>query len=221
VRQRSDRPRPAERLPTRVPGEGGIALAQMAGDLQLTPPRKPGTPRPIGRRVATAEQRERIFEPTETVPVSGVYDVVDRHGDCLGFQITCHADEEFPPTRAVKAHTSPPPRDEEIRVAYGYKLAYEAAHLQGGAPPPETSRHAGRIFRPGDPVPVSGIYGVVDETGTYLHHQRACIEHRHADDRKPTDESPEHRHVFPPIAGSNPDAVGYVLQYEARHLSNV
>lgn len=200
--------------PTRIPGQGDIELATMAGDLQLTAPRRPGTPRPTGLRVATDEQRQRIYRPREAVPVSGVYDVVDQDGAYLDYQITCHVGSEFPPSRARRAHRrgrqwTGGPRP----VEYGYRLAYEAAHLHPAGE--REDEPTARIFRPGEPVPVSGIYGVVDGDGVYLEHQRACVRHRHGEDPRA-----RARNVFPPIDGSSPDAVGYVLHYEAEHLTD-
>jgi hypothetical protein len=177
----------------------------MAGDLELARPRVPGTPRPVGRKVATEEQRTHLYEPTDKVPVSGLYDVVNEYGDYLGFQITCHEGDEFPPTRAKRAH---PPSG----VKYRYKLAYEAAHLRRG-PEHAAVEDAGRIFRPGEFVPTSGIYGVVDRSGNNLRHQRACVEHRPGEEPQG-----ERRHAFPAIAGLDPDAFGYVLQLPAEHL---
>lgn len=200
--------------PTRIPGESDIELAAMAGDLQLAAPRRPGSPRRTGLRVATDEQRRRVYRPREDVPVSGVYDVVDQDGAYLDYQITCHAGGEFPPSRARRAHRrgrlwTGGPRP----VEYGYRLAYEAAHLHPVGE--EQAEPPAKIFRPGEPVPVSGIYGVVDEDGAYLEHQRACVKHRHGEDPRA-----RARNVFPPLAASSPDAAGYVLQYAAEHLTD-
>lgn len=199
----SDRDPSAARAPSRVPGEGGIELEATAGDLQLG--RRPeGAPtRSRGRRVATAEQRRTIYAPPEIAPVSGVYNVVDELGNYLGLQVTCHAGRGFPPLPGEEIiYDGQPPR----QVA-GYSLAYEAAHLVGG-PEPEAASTA--IYRPGELVPHSGIYGVVDRHGTYLRHQRACVcEHHKAESE---------RERFPSLDYAGPDAYGYVLQFRADHL---
>jgi hypothetical protein len=39
-----------------------------------------------------------IYRPGDTVPVSGIYAVVDQNGSPVGRQITCEEGETFPPT---------------------------------------------------------------------------------------------------------------------------
>jgi hypothetical protein len=185
----------------------------MAGDIQLARPRIPGTDRsgkrPLptrrsaeesaGRSAASERQRRRIYHPNEPVPVSGVYDIVDEDGNYLGSQITCHQDRDFPPTqsrRAHKAHEQP----------YGYRLAYEALHLQPPRPRDTT------IHLPGETVRISGVYDVVSLSGEYLRHQRACVEAR--------DGEAGEEHKFPETEGPEPGSYGYLLAYEAEHLTH-
>lgn len=55
-----------------------------------------------------------IYRPGDTVPVSGIYNVVTASGAPVGRQITCEEDETFPPT----VHPN----------EYGYVLAQETVH---------------------------------------------------------------------------------------------
>ena len=40
-----------------------------------------------------------IYRPGDTVPVSGIYNVVDRYGIYVGRQVTSEGGETFPPIR--------------------------------------------------------------------------------------------------------------------------
>lgn len=55
------------------------------------------------------------------------------------------------------------------------------------------------VYRPGQKVPISGQYGVVNRLGTYLGVERTCV----------TGEP------FPPI--TTPGGVGYVLRDATKH----
>lgn len=182
-----------ERRPTRTPGEGGIELESTAGNLQVKPAetaslvrealpgdRKRKWRRRRGRRVIT-------YKPGDLAPASGVYNVVDKRGKYVHLQITCHANKPFPPP-----YGSSEPRE--------YELAYEAIHLSlADEPVPFPPQ----IHRPGERVPVSGIYNVVDEQGRYLFDQRALV---------------EQRQTFDPLG--DPRAYGYALAFPARHLAH-
>lgn len=177
----------------------------MAGDLQL------GSPvQPIGKKVATKGQKHDIFRPSYPVPVSGVYDVVDEDGNYLGEQRACHAGREFPPALLPSTQRNLP--ESEREYGYGYRLAYEAAHLvpassEGEIQPYGQERQ--RIFLPEEPVTFSGVYGVVDENGNYLDYQRALV-------NRPYRARTEY---FPPFSHDEPaGAYGYRLQYEAENL---
>ena len=57
-----------------------------------------------------------IYRPGQTVPVSGIYNVVTSSGTYAGRQDTCEQGDTFPPT---------------IRVGeYGYTLHEQTAHLK-------------------------------------------------------------------------------------------
>jgi hypothetical protein len=135
---------------------------------------------------------ERIRgEVGEPVPFSGIYNVVDADGRYLQHQIACHRDTTFPPTSETVTHGRP----------YRYELEAPAVHLHAGEVA-ERPRDL-VVHRPREVVPRSGVYAVVDERGDDLGHQHALVEGR----RFPAD--PE-----------DPRAYGYVLEYEARHLSD-
>jgi hypothetical protein len=195
-----ERPPSTERVPTRVPGEGGISLESTAGDAQLEFPsglkkaldmegEKEQRPEGVGLE---DEGGKELHGPHDDVPASGVYNVVDRDGYYLDHQITCHRGSKFPPAT----------HEELLKKAgvgsYFYELAYEAVHLTLGERPPP---HPARIYRPGESVPISGVYNVVDGDGNYLFHQRAWVEGH--DEFGPT---------------GDPQAYGYVLAYAAKHL---
>ncbi len=55
-----------------------------------------------------------IYRPGDTVPVSGIYTVVNVLGDSLGREVTCEEDESFPPTVHVGE--------------YGFVLARQTVH---------------------------------------------------------------------------------------------
>lgn len=156
-----------------------------------------------------AEATGKLFRPHNKVPVSGIYDIVDEQGNYLESQVTCHAGENFPPTanrRALDAlerfRKAGAQGKAPIGPPFGYRLAFEAAHLDH-SPPPQDEDHA--IHRPGETVQISGVYNVVDlKTGSYLRHQRTCIGDRE----------------FPATEGPDPDAYGYRLQHSAEHLSD-
>jgi hypothetical protein len=57
-----------------------------------------------------------IYRPGQTVPRSGIYNVVDIHGTYQGRQVTCEAGRTFEPTRHGTAE-------------YGYMLYRETTHL--------------------------------------------------------------------------------------------
>jgi hypothetical protein len=191
-----------ERAPTRVPGEGGIELESTAGNLQLESSRVASLASRVSRAGKRGMSRKRRgtaaayepHEPGEEVPASGVYNVVDRDGNYLKHQITCHKGDPFPPAS----------HEELLRRAsgapYRYELAYEAVHL---APGEQLPPHPTTIFLPGEPVPISGVYNVVDRRGNYLSHQRAWVEKK--DEFGPPNDS----------AG-----YGYVLAYAAKHLTH-
>lgn len=196
--------------PSRLPGEGEMELEPVAGDIQLIRPKLPGSKPVPGPAMPEPDKRELHF-PHTPVPVSGVYDLVDEAGTYLKAQATCHGGGAFPPSknpealeaqRAARAAWEATPttdRSEKKPFGYGYRLAYEAIHLQ--APP---SAGDETIHRPGERVRASGVYNVVDWNGRYLQHQRACV----AGEKFPTTEGPDH------------DAYGYVLEYEAEHLTD-
>jgi hypothetical protein len=56
-----------------------------------------------------------IYRPGETVPVSGIYNVVDRYGVYQGRQITSEGGETFPATRPGTTE-------------YGYMLYLQTVH---------------------------------------------------------------------------------------------
>lgn len=191
-----------------MPGEGGITLESTAGNAQLELPssvrefveqrltKEPPHPEPRAHAQAPGTRMGwpwgRSFEVHGEVPASGVYDVVDDDDNYLDHQITCHAGDQFPPAT-----------HEELlkRVgagSYHYRLAYEAAHL---APDPGPEWYSGTIFLPGQEVPVSGVYDVVDKDGNYLDRQRVWVKGH--DNFGPTDDAEAH---------------GYMLAYAARHL---
>ena len=192
-------PSPTERVPGRIPGEGGIPLEPMAGNAQLGLPsgarhllrsqRKEKQPSPGQRGWPWGE----LFDANTEVPASGVYNVVDREGRYLDHQTTCHQGDGFPPAT----------HEELLRKAggdrYRYELAYEAVHLAAEDRPPP---HPTTIYLPGEDVPISGVYNVVDREGNYLFHQRAWVKDH--DEFGPT---------------KDPAAHGYVLAYPAKHLS--
>lgn len=184
--------------PSRLPDQGQVEVESVAGDLQLTHLRTPGTERP-------ASATKDFFEPNDVVPVSGVYDVIDGRGRYLKSQVTCHEGWKFPPSRNHRAGSP-----------YGYRLAYEAQHLQSPRKEPDRT-----IFRPGDIVPASGVYNVVDLEGGYLNCQRAFIENKRTRygslDGEPLEEKP---HRFTETEGLDVADYGYMLEYKAAHLSH-
>jgi len=193
-----------ERVPTRVPGEGGMELEPMAGNLQLRRPEIPLlAPQPSKPAPPPAPEhptdRER-FKPGAPVRVSGVYDVVDERGRYLEHQITCHKGTRFPPAsheailRWVAAEAKVPDPG-----GYEYALAYEAVHLAPDELPPP---HPPTVHLPGEKVSISGVYNLVDREGNYLLHQRALVEE--VDEF----EVPDDRSAY-----------GYVLAYPAKHLT--
>ncbi len=193
-------PSSTERAPGRIPGEGGIPLEPMAGNAQLRLPpaaeerishrRRERPPAPSAEKGWPWGER---FEANDEVPASGVYSVVDREGRYLDHQITCHQGDGFPPAT----------HEELLRKSggepYRYELAYEAVHL---APEDRPPPHPRTIYLPGEEVPISGVYNVVDREGRYLFHQRAWVKSH--DEFGPT---------------KDPAAHGYVLAYPAKHLS--
>jgi hypothetical protein len=187
--------------PSRLPDDA-VEVEPVAGDLQLTRPRRPGTERP-------APKRRTLYAPYELVPFSGVYDVVDEEGNYLESQTTCHEGKRFPPSTNPKAlealhrvhpdlssvadSDEQPPRRP---FGYGYMLAYKALHLQ----PEEADRN---IYRPKETVRRSGVYNVVGFDGEYLSCQRACVKGER----------------FPLTKGLDPGTYGYQLEYEAQRLT--
>lgn len=158
-----------------------------------------------GRRKPSSALEGRPYKPGATVPVSGIYNVVDKKGTYLEHQITCHAGKPFPPAPHEEILKKFPERRAELERAgleakdlYRYELAFRAIHLSSGEGPPA---YPVRIHRPGEPVPTSGIYNVVDEESRYLLYQRALVEGKDA---------------FPPIR--QPMGYGYMLAHTARHL---
>lgn len=201
--------------PSREPGQGEIELEAMAGDIQLTPPLLSRWRRRAGRARATQHRREALHKPTEKAPVSGVYDLVDDRGNYLSSQVTCHEGEDFPVTNnhfARELDELCEETDEKGRKTqrivhhYRYRLAYEALHL---GPPPARDE---TIHLPGEVIPTSGVYDVVDLDGTYLLQQRACVHSKTGD--------PKTRSRFPETEGPEPGAYGYRLAYPAEHLSD-
>ena len=59
-----------------------------------------------------------------------------------------------------------------------------------------------RVHGPGERVPVSGIYNVVNEDHEYLDHQKTCVEGE----------------PFPPTV--DPKAFGYVIERKTRHMGD-
>lgn len=175
--------------PTRIPGQGGIELESTAGGIQLQPlelPHLGGEPHPGETKPERSGALDgRTFGPGQEVPVSGVYNVLDENGAYLERQITCHSGNQFPPQGERGGHPQ-------------YELAYRAIHL---APEDEPLPYPPSIHLPGDTVPISGIYDVVDEKGRYVYYQRALV---------------ENHDVFDPL--DDPVAYGYVLAFPARHL---
>jgi hypothetical protein len=159
-----------------------MELEPTPGNLQIESSRVAGLASRASRKGRRRMQRRRRgaaaayepHEPGEEVLASGVYDVVDRDGNYLQHQITCHKGDPFPPAsheellrRAGESAAGEAP--------YRYELAYEAAHL---APEDRPPPHPTTIFLPGERVPVSGVYNVVDRRGNYLSHQRAWVERK-------------------------------------------
>jgi hypothetical protein len=76
----------------------------------------------LGRRLGYIANRKQenmtgpIYRPGQTVPVSGIYNVVDIHGNYQGRQITGEAGRTFEPTRHGTAE-------------YGYMLFRQTTHL--------------------------------------------------------------------------------------------
>lgn len=196
-RRRAPRPFRAGGAPTRTPGNRGIELAPAAGDLQLARLRWPGTvrapraaetPAPASPQPEPRE-RPRVYTVNEVVPFSGIYNLVDAGGRYLNHQIACHRGTTFPPSRDRAVHDRP----------YGYELEFKAADLHRGE---IAERHPDRsIHLPGEIVPVSGVYSVVDADGDDLGHQHALVE-----------DNPF------PVELDDPRAHGYILDYQARHL---
>lgn len=191
--------RPAEPPPGRIPGEGCIPLESTAGNAQLGLPSRVQAlvdgvraPRRRARGAGDDWPWGARFGPRDEVPASGVYDVVDGEGRYLEHQVTCHEGTRFP----VATH-------EELLKAIGgdpyfYELSYRATHLaRAEMSPPDPSR----VYRPGEEVPVSGVYNVVDRKGNYRSHQRAWVKGK---DRFGSTKDPE--------------GYGYVLAYRAVHL---
>lgn len=56
-----------------------------------------------------------VYRPGNTVPVSGIYNVVDAYGRYMGRQITSEGGETFPATRPGTAE-------------YGFMLAQQTVH---------------------------------------------------------------------------------------------
>ncbi|HEY7456644.1 MAG TPA: hypothetical protein VH703_05155 [Solirubrobacterales bacterium] len=184
--------------PSRLPGQSEVELEPVAGDIQLVTPSLLSKRRQVGTAKATERERRTLYRPRDRVPVSGVYDIVDIDGRYLGSQITCHEGREFPPTQSHFAREADVWAADEPGPHYGYKLAYEALHLQ---PPPPRDR---KIYRPGERVKTSAVYDVVDLDGEYLLHQRACVEGER----------------FPQTEGPEPGSYGYRLEYPAKHLTH-
>lgn len=208
----------ADREPSRIPGEGRIELEPSAGDLQINPLRV-GNPLAAVSRLSDRlkpQQKEpaaeppgaphgRLFRPGSVVPASGVYNVVDKHGVYLEHQITCHRGRRFPPAPHEEILKKFPERRDEHELAgpavedlYAYELAYKAIHL---LPDDEPLEYPPTTYLPGEAVPVSGIYNLVDEDGRYVYHQRALV-HDHDS--------------FPPL--EDPAARGYALAFPAQRL---
>jgi hypothetical protein len=194
--------------PSRAPGRGEVGLEPVSGDIQLKPPKQ--LQLRAGKAKATERERQTLWEPTKQAPVSGVYDLVDDYGNYLGSQITCHEGDDFPVTQSSRARAL----DEVVVGAdgkkntvhhYRYRLAHEAIHLG-----PPLSPVNETIYRPGEVIPTSGVYNVVDRDGEYLLHQRACIHNRSGPGKTPN--------KFPETEDSN--AYGYRLEYPAEHLSD-
>lgn len=207
--------------PSRMPDQGPVDVEPVAGDLQLGSLLAPGSER--------STEDKRIHEPNGPVPVSGVYDVVDEEGRYLRSQVTCHEGWKFPPSRnplALEAEERARHEWERRRESgdgdgdkppygYGYRLAYEAQHLQS----PQRERSP-VIYRPGDVVPVSGVYNVVDLDGEHLQCQRAFVKdtrERMSLDGDPLERKP---HRFLETEGLGSIEYGYMLEYEAEHLSH-
>lgn len=208
--------------PSRLPDQGPVDVEPVAGDLQLGSLRGPESKR--------LKEDKRIYVPNGPVPVSGVYDVVDEEGRYLRSQVTCHEGWKFPPSRnplALEAEERARSDWERRREAvdggedepphgYGYRLAYEAQHLQS-----QQRERSLVIYRPGDIVPASGVYNVVDLDGEYLQCQRAFVkdtrERRMSLDGDPLERKP---HRFLETEGLGSIEYGYMLAYEAEHLSH-
>jgi hypothetical protein len=165
-------------VPSRPPGQGPVRLEQLAGDMQMRIPKIPGASRlrrlaPIEKLLGSAEptepEREPVYRPGDTVPASGVYNLVAEDGEYLRSQITCHEGAEFPPTQSHLARERDEPLDGDVRPHYGYRLAYVALHPAPARPRDE------HVYRPGDVIPASGVYNVVDAEGESMLHQRACV----------------------------------------------
>lgn len=156
------------------------------------------------RREPTGALEGKRYRPGATVPASGIYNVVDRKGVYLEHQITCHYGNRFPPAPHEEILKKFPERREEHEQAgpeakdlYEYELAYKAVHLA----PNEEPTYPPTIYLPGERVPVSGLYNVVDEDGHYRYYQRALV---HDGDS------------FAPL--NDPAAHGYMLAFPAKHL---
>jgi hypothetical protein len=207
---------------SRTPGQGVVGLEPVSGDIQLRTPKLSRLLPSVGKHKASKQEREKLWEPTEKAPVSGVYDIVDEDGNYLHSQITCHEDEDFPATHSHYARELDELLEEKgddgsgtgrIVHHYRYRLAYEATHLTQQEPDaPQRAPMGNRIYLPGEIVPTSGIYNVVDRKGRYLRHQRACVHSKIGDVAK------ENR--FPETKGPKPGTYGYMLDYATKHLSD-
>jgi hypothetical protein len=190
MRRRRPEPFRSGGAPTRTPGDRGIRLAPAAGDLQLPRRlRKPGTAR---QTIREEPAESRLHRVGDVAPCSGVYNLVDTSGRYLGHQIAWHRGLRFPPSRDRALEG----RD------YRYELELKAADLHRGEI--GEREQARTIHRPGETVPLSGVYSVVDERGDELGHQHALAEGR----------------TFRSLEAEDPRAHGYVLDYQARHLDD-
>jgi hypothetical protein len=98
-----------------------------------------------------------VYKPGDTVPVSGIYDVVAQDGRFLGHQ------EALVRERVKGEYARFPVFPEDSRA--GYAVRKVAVHS-----------HPTKVHHPGDEVPDSGIYDVVGPRGDYQNQQKVCVQ---------------------------------------------
>jgi hypothetical protein len=156
---------------------------------------------------------ERDYHPGDRVPTSGIYDVLHDNNHVEHHQVTCIKGYEFPPCRGCGE-----------KVAF--RLAKAALHLSEDGPlnpdgdPNEgvdaksAKQKSGQVwdtlrelvhgvYRPGMPVPQSGIYDVIHDNNHQEPHQVTCVK----DDK------------FPPCRGCT-SKVRFEINTRAEHIKD-